>query len=359
MWGPGAALYHRMVTRNRTGLFGRSVRQPSANARRPQLSFGSWEQFPKQEPRVVQICHPDWRGVRTVAYAFRSPVIECDDLEQWSKTIIDGLETVEVSVVIIQGWPPGSGFLATELARRAIEVKCVLHSSPAQHGAEAGEAVVVGEVLGLLRAGILKEVGMAKAGVPVALQAAGYQVTHVPNRVPLMPQLEKVDLGPGLHVGVFAEPFWRKNLATQLLAVGLLDGATAHVMTRPDVPYLGHLNVVEHGEMEWARFLALQGSVDLNLYVTLSECHPSTPQESYLAGVPCLISRVSGVFADEPGLWELTSVDRLDDPSAIAIAARRLMLERDNAVALAMSWMERHDGEASRIWHRFTSPSSN
>lgn len=352
-------LYHRLVARNRTGLFARAVRQQSANSRPPRLSFGSWEQFPDQEPRVIQVCHPDWRGVRTVAYAFRSPVIECDDLERWSKTIIEGLEAVEVKVAVIQGWPPGSGFFARELARRAVEVKCVLHSSPAQHGAEASEAAVVGEVLGLLRDGILKEVGMAKAGVPVAFQAAGYQVAHVPNRVPLMPEVEKVDLGPGIHIGVFAEPFWRKNVVTQLLAVGLLDGATAHVMTRPDVAYLDHLHVVEHGELPWEEFVSLQGSVDLNLYVTLSECHPSTPQESYLARVPCLISRVSGVFEDEPGLWELTSVDRLDDPSAIAIAARKLMLDRDEAVALATSWMERHDEEASRIWHKFVTPSQN
>ena len=80
--------------------------------------------------------------------------------------------------------------------------------------------------------------------------------------------------------------------------------------------------MVEHGELPWDRFVAIQGSVDLNLYVTLSECHPSTPQESYLAGVPCLLSRVSGVFADDPRLWEITTTDRPDDPSAIAEAAR-------------------------------------
>ena len=77
--------------------------------------------------------------------------------------------------------------------------------------------------------------------------------------------------------------------------------------------------------MPWEQFVAIQGSVDLNLYVTLSECHPSTPQESYLAGVPCLISRVSGVFADDPRSVGDHQHRSPDDPSAIAEAARALM----------------------------------
>ena len=191
---------------------------------------------------------------------------------------------------------------------------------------------------------------MAKVGVPEAFTAAGYPVTYVPNRVPVLPEVTRVDLGPGLHIGVFAEPFWRKNVVTQLLAVGLLDGAVAHVMRRPEVSYLDQLSVVEHGELPWDRFVAVQGSVDLNLYVTLSECHPSTPQESYLAGVPCLLSRVSGVFADDPRLWEITTTDRADDPSAIADAARRLLLAKDEAVSRAGEWMKGHDRRAVEIW---------
>ncbi len=324
--------------------------------RTPVLSFGSWEALPATE-RVIQICHPDWRGVRTVAYSFRSPVVECDNLVRWSDNLVDHITAASIEVVVIQGWPPGAAGFAARLTELGIEVKCVLHSSPAQHGAEEGEAAVVDEVFSLRRGGVLAEVGMAKVGVSEAFTAAGYPVTYVPNRVPLMPEMDRVDLGPGLHVGVFAEPFWRKNVATQLLAVGLLDGAVAHVMRRPEVSYLDNIAVVEHGELPWAEFVALQGSVDVNLYVTLSECHPSTPQESYLAGVPCLISRVSGVFEDDPRLWEITTTDLADNPSAIASAARDLLAVGDEAVERAMAWMSTHDRLATETWERFTARS--
>ncbi|MEX1126452.1 MAG: hypothetical protein WD895_00190 [Acidimicrobiia bacterium] len=320
--------------------------------RTPVLSFGTWDEL-KSTERVIQICHPDWRGVRTVAYSFRSPLVECDNLTLWSDYLMNHITSASVEVVVIQGWPPGAGGLAARLAEVGVEVKCVLHSSPAQHGAEAGEAAVIDEVLSLGRSGLLTEVGMAKVGVPEGFTAAGYPVTYVPNRVPLMPAMNRVDLGPGLHVGVFAEPFWRKNVVTQLLAVALIDGAVAHVMQKPEVSYLDGIAVVEHGELPWEQFVALQGSVDINLYVTLSECHPSTPQESYLAGVPCLLSRVSGVFEDDPRLWEITTTDLADNPSAIAAGARELLTVKDEAVERARIWMTEHDRRAAQIWDRF------
>ena len=107
--------------------------------RSPVLSFGSWEELPATE-RVVQICHPDWRGVRTVAYSFGSPVVECDNLVLWSDHLLDGITASQVETVVIQGWPPGAADFSRRLAEVEVTVKCVLHSSPAQHGAEAGEA---------------------------------------------------------------------------------------------------------------------------------------------------------------------------------------------------------------------------
>jgi hypothetical protein len=256
---------------------------------------------------------------------------------------------------VIQGWPPGAGQFVGLLGRAGVRAACILHSSPAQHGAEGGEAMVVDEILALLDEGALAAVGMAKSGVHQAYAALGYEIAFVPNRVPVLPTFEKIDLGPGLNVGVFAEPLWRKNVTTQLMAVAMLDDARAHVMRQPGVGYLRDLPAGVHGELPWEQFIALQSSVDLNLYVTLSECHPSTPQESYLAGVPCLVSRVSSVFRDDPVLWDLTSVDEADNPSTIAYGAARLLEARDEAVERARAWMEEADRRGVEAWVSFIS----
>jgi hypothetical protein len=291
--------------------------------------------------------------VRTVAYGFATPVVECDDLARWWSVLLAGVKEAGVELVVIQGWPPGSGEFVEMLHREGLRTACVLHSSPAQHGAEGGEAMVVDEILDLGRRGILDAVGMAKSGVHAPFAALGFDVAYVPNRVPVLPEFERVDLGPGLNVGVFAEPLWRKNVVTQLMAVAEIEGGRAHVMRRPSLAYLGGLDITEHGELPWERFIALQSSVDLNLYVTLSECHPSTPQESYLAGVPCLVSRVSSVFRDDPLLWDLTSVDEADNPAAIARGAKRLLESKDEAVQRARAWMEHADRRGAEAWAAF------
>jgi glycosyltransferase involved in cell wall biosynthesis len=140
---------------------------------------------------------------------------------------------------------------------------------------------------------------------------------------------------------------------TQLGAVALIEGAQAHVLRRPAVRYLDGLRITEHGVLPWERFIRLQAGVDLNLYVSLSECQPLTPIESYAAGVPCLMSRTSAVFRDDPELWALTAVDEADDPEAIAAAARRLLESRRYAVEAARRWIDRAEADAAVRWSAF------
>jgi hypothetical protein len=229
----------------------------------------------------------------------------------------------------------------------------VLYSSPAQHGAGKSESDVIDNLLAWQRAGTLGRLGLAKEGVAESLRALGHDAWFVPARVPQLPDVEPAPMPPGLNVGVFAEPFWRKNVVTQLAAVAQLEDATAHVMRAPDVGYLSALPVVEHGERDWEAFLGLLAGVDLNLYVTLSECLPLTPMESYLVGVPCLSSRTSAVFRSDDELWQLTTVGELDNPRAIAEASMRLLDHRQEAVDRAHRWMKDWDQRAEALWEDF------
>lgn len=318
------------------------------------LSFGDWDRL---EPgAAVAFCHPEWRGVRSATYSWQAPVVECADLGVWAAALIAGLRSTEAATVVVSGFPPGSADFLRAASAADMTTRVVLHSSMAQHGAEAGEAEIAEAVLTLSENGAVGRVGFAKEGLQESFAALGFDVAYVPNRIPRLPEAPPLDLGPGLHVGVFAEPFWRKNVVTQLASVALLEGATAHVMIEPDIGYLHALPVVAHGTLPWGEFIRLQSAVDLNLYVTLSECQPLTPVESYAAGVPCLMSRTSALFRDDRTLWELTSVDEADNPRAIAAAAERLLSYRDEAVRRATDWMEEFDVMAARRWAEFVTP---
>jgi glycosyltransferase involved in cell wall biosynthesis len=326
------------------------LRSRFGDSQEPALSFGSWDQL--EGPTVV-VCHPEWRGVRVAAYSHPVPVIEVADAARNAEQIVGALRERPVETIVVQGFPPGSGELLARATAAGFATRCVIHSSMAQHGGEVHEAAVVDEVVRLLHAGTLGGIGFVKEGQAEAFTALGHPASYVPNRIPRLPRFDKLDLGEGLNVGVFAEPFWRKNVNTQLGAVALLGDARAHVMRRPEAGYLQSLETVEHGELPWDHFVQLQGSVDLNLYVTLSECFPMTPLESYSAGVPCLTSRTSAVFRSDAELWGLTTVDEADNPSAITAAATRLLSTSEEATERAHRWMEGWDAEAAQRWEEF------
>ena len=93
--------------------------------------------------------------------------------------------------------------------------------------------------------------------------------------------------------------------------------------------------------------------MDVSLNVTLSECHPMMPMESYRLGVPCLTSRTSDLFLDDPDLYDLTTTDMPDNPDAIASACTRLLANRTEAVERANRSLDRTDREASAMWQAF------
>ena len=52
--------------------------------------------------------------------------------------------------------------------------------------------------------------------------------------------------------------------------------------------------------------------MDINLYVTLSECHPMLALESIAAGTPCIISDVSNIYDFDDNLRKLMIVRKHD-----------------------------------------------
>ena len=315
-------------------------------------SFEAWADLDQSERSVVQICHPDWRGVRTATYAFRTPVVESSDFTRHAETLAAEFAANGVETLVVQAWPPGSAALLEAASRRGIRTAVVFHSSMAQHGTDAGEGEAVSEALRLAAVGAVGRVGFVKDGLAEVFRSLGYDAFYAPNRVPSLAGYGTVPVEDGLNVGVFLDPYWRKNVTTQLGAVALLGGR-AHVGRRPAVDYLENLDITEHGDLVWEDFVGLQASMTLNLNVTLSECHPMTPMESYLAGVPCLVSATSALFSEDPDLYELTTVAEADNPRAIADAARRLLEHRAEAVDRAQVWMSRHDERATAQFAAF------
>ncbi|MGI9666560.1 MAG: hypothetical protein ACR2N2_05595 [Acidimicrobiia bacterium] len=308
---------------------------------------------PPPAPRgVLQVCHPEWRGVRESARAFGDPVVTSPDLADLIPSLAAWTEA-GIATLVVQGWPPGAGAFTRAAANAGFDIRAVFHSAPSQHGVDAGEAEAVSEMLGLARSDVIGRVATVKDGVVPAFRAAGFDITHLENRVPDVSATPISPAGSSPHLGIFLFPMWRKNVTTQILAA-LELGGTAHVMAQPAVDYLSGAPVVEHGELGRQELLSAVSGMDLTLNVTLSECHPMMPMESYRLGVPCLISQTSNLFADDPILHDLTTVAKADDPHAIAEGARELLDRRDEAVERAKAALDALDARAMASWIAFT-----
>jgi hypothetical protein len=307
---------------------------------------------------VVALCHPEWRGIREATLAQGLPVVESAHPGRKASALLDTLEEVGTALVVVNGFPPGTGVFATAAAARGIRVRIVMHSSMAQHGFEKPESTVIEELCRLAGEGLVDVVGFSKEGQAEAFVAMGCPAVFVPPRISHVPATAPADLGAGRHVGIFAEATWRKNVTTQLGAVAMLR-ATAHVTALPDVPYLiDRVAVVDHGIVDRSSFLALLAGVDINLSVSLYESFPVLPQESYQLGTPCLVSRTSALFRSDPVLWDISTVSEHDNPRAVAAAAERLLesAARQGIVDRAVSWMEEWNTSTAPAWERFIDP---
>lgn len=310
-----------------------------------------WE-VPEVPDGVLQVCHPDWRGVRSSAVAFRDPVLEASDLNTLTGRT-EELVGAGVATVVIQGWPPNAEAFATAASEAGISVLAVFHSSPAQHGVDGGEAEAVSRMLALKDTGIIAEVATVKAGLVESFHKLGHSIYHVGNRVPVLEDVEPVAVKEGTNVGILLYPMWRKNVTTQILATHQL-GWRPFVMADPQVGYLSPNDLTVCGELPRAEFLAIQAAMDISLNVTLSECHPMMPMESYRLGVPCLMSRTSDLFVNDTDLYELTTVDQPDNPTAIAQAAQRLLDNAPEAVERANRVLDAVDAASAEQWRAFT-----
>ena len=152
-------------------------------------SFAAWVDLETVDRKVVQACHPGWRGVRTSTYSFRTPVIESSDFTAHAETLATEFVANGVETLVVQAWPLGSAALLEAAAARGIATRVIFHSSMAQHGTDAGESEAVSEALRLADSGIVGRVGFVKEGIAEVFRSLGYDAAYVPNRVPDLPSL--------------------------------------------------------------------------------------------------------------------------------------------------------------------------
>jgi glycosyltransferase involved in cell wall biosynthesis len=97
----------------------------------------------------------------------------------------------------------------------------------------------------------------------------------------------------------------------------------------------------------------IMGRMDLNIYITASECSPMIPLESLALGVPCLMGPVTYYFDDDDYLRDRLIVPDITDPLMIRSHILRALAERDEIMDAYTAYQIKHLGKTDRILEKF------
>ena len=262
-----------------------------ARRRLRRRSAGGGAQQPERPPvveisdaavPVLAVVARGWYGVTTSTRS-NFPNLMLWDGESPSIIARSLLES-DYSTIVFSGMPVAVARAARIIKSRDPERVLLVH----YHGSftQCAQPIILDRfqrVLGLARDGVVERIGCAKAGMAEALRATGITATYLPYRIVAPQQVERRPAGSPRRIGVFVRDILRKNAHTQLVAALMMENVEVHANDAPDLSYLpgGH-RIVEHGELPNEEFTELLGQMDLNLYVSLSECYPMAVSYTHL-----------------------------------------------------------------------------
>ena len=303
---------------------------PAPAAPRPAELPLAWEVKEPSTP-VLAVVPPEWFGVTTSTRNNFPNLLLCPGEAPGPDHAAAQIAEKGFSTVVFSDVPPAFEAMARQIKARAPQTLLLVH----YHGSFAQNAqpktnLSFRRAMALARDGVVDRIGCAKAGMAEVLQAMGVRACYLPYRVePPAPVAHHPARSPR-RVGVFVRDILRKNAHTQFAAAAMLRDVEIHANDVPDLSYLPNRPpIVAHGEMPYGEFLELLGGMDLNFYVSLSECYPMVVLESLIRGVPCLTSHTHEIFEHDRELGELLIVPAHDNPVAIAEHAERALVDRE------------------------------
>lgn len=325
------------------------------------------------EQMALAVCHPEWFGIRSSTFQLFDSVLEISDNLSWSnvdtyaKLILDA----NCPVVVIQGFPLSYRLLIKSLRRSKpdLPIYCIWHGNFMQSDEEYGWEAFR-QMVDLQREGYIRRIGFVKKGMSEVIAKTGIEAGFVMNYVREIPNESTPTSADGPHIGIWANaPTWRKLPYAMLSAASLIPNAKVHGIS------------IYPREAEFIKFLGLSAEMrktpipqeempthiskmDINLYVTLSECTPMLPLESLSVGVPCLLGPTSHLFEDDPYLFSRLVVkfpersDTIAEFIITALSERNKIISKYRSYAVGYNQIAREilceflDLDPNQIWNK-------
>jgi glycosyltransferase involved in cell wall biosynthesis len=281
-----------------------------------------------------------WQGVLTATEGlfgdrvFQIPQYysNCIYTEKELQAIGQLLAIAESEHIVFSGYLPYFDFLIETIVKSGKKVSIIYHGSHTSVLEDPNAAKHFNSMVSMLKLGILYHVGFVKKDMEKTFGMLTGQ-TMFPILLKTDESLigKQYDKYEGLNIGVMTHDAFRKNLYNMVSAALLHPSAKVHVKDRYLTSYMGNADrIITHGHFKDQNdFFRVIGSVDLNMYVTFSECWGQFVNESLALGVPCLCSDVSAVLDYNKELKDMLVVREFDNDYAIYLKSKEVLQNID------------------------------
>jgi glycosyltransferase involved in cell wall biosynthesis len=288
----------------------------------------------RSKSAILAICpmptNNSWRGVLTATLGlfpestFQIPQYFSNQVysESELKVIAEIVIKLNFDKIVFSGYPPYFKQLMYFLSQAKHEdLFLIYHGSFSSNREDATTAKLLYEIIKLQKDGVIRKIGFVKKGMSETFsKLTSINACHITLFTNIPENKPKVCFPADFtNIGVFTHGHYRKNIDNQMAAALMVNNVKVH--TRKDLNYnylFSDDKIVYHPFFEqYDDFLQILGSMDVNLYISFSECFGQVITESLALGVPCLAAENSGVFDFDEELRGLLIVKEFDNSNAI------------------------------------------
>ena len=248
----------------------------------------------------------NWLGVKNATFAmypentfvfpqsYSQPRLSPTQLTEFSNIVTRS----NIRLVIFSGTPAYVLSWIEQFHNSKIECGLILHGGLAEMSYSKDNRQNMKKVIELGSKGIISRVGVVKDGLDSWFKNfSNCNVYRVLPAMELPNGINPNNFNDGkVHLGVFGNSSYNKNRHTQVAAAALVKNSIVHVLEPNEFDYgIPDNRIVTHSNLNRNDFLALLGSMDLNLYCSFSESWGQVVIESLALNVPCIYSNNSGI----------------------------------------------------------------
>jgi len=275
-----------------------------------------------KKPEIIGIVSPYFRGVRSATMEMANDLIEVSEIytKRKASEVAKIVASYDPQKILVSGYAKGHDLLIREIKKEmpSVRIFVLIHSAFMWFDAYPAENVIFENFIRMSEEGVIEKVGFCKRDLAEFFHDKGINTYFVMNRFyPEKHTLRKLNK-ERIQIGVWGKNDWHRNILNQTIAATMIKNSEIHVNEVGNHFFLENEKINVYGILPKEDFLKLFSQMDINLYISLTECFPMTVIESMQYGIPCLVSDTSDVYKFSPYLKEKLTVSTIDGPLGIA-----------------------------------------